>query len=275
MEDDPVQIGIKAIVVTMNECDRSKLQEAELVNYLGKVLARMRGKNETVEVFKQIALGCNAMISVLDDSAEWRKGMSNIASMLFDGINTAFVEAGMPAYRKAKLGYRIVDELVVDDEPASGDLGDAQNPSTPLGRLAELASNSDWQVRAAVAQNPSTPADLLRSLADDSDEGVRSYTARNPRTPEDIHEKLASDSSEYVREYLAQNSAISVTMMQRLANDPHWQPRSGIADNPKAPYYLIEQLANDRDPRVRRMVLKRMTGSFPASSSAYDCDVPF
>lgn len=46
MEDDPVQIGIKAIVVTMNECDRSKLQEAELVNYLGKVLARMRARTK-------------------------------------------------------------------------------------------------------------------------------------------------------------------------------------------------------------------------------------
>lgn len=275
MEDNPVQMGMMAMTVAMNECDRSRPQEAELADYLGKVLARMRGMSGAVEIFKQIALGCNAMISVLDDSAEWREGMSNMANMLFNGINTALVEAGMPAYRKAQFGDPIVDELVVDDEPAGGDLGEAQDPSTPANRLAELASNPDWQVRAAVAQNPSTPEGLLRSLAADPDEGVRSYTARNPHTPEDVHERLASDESEYVRDYLAQNPAISVPMMQRLASDPHWQPRSGVADNPSAPDFLIELLVRDPDERVRAMASKRMPGPAASTSSIYDDDIPF
>lgn len=275
MEDNPVQMGMMAMTVAMNECDRSRPQEAELADYLGQVLARMRGMSGAVEIFKQIALGCNAMISVLDDSAEWREGMSNMANMLFDGINTALVEAGMPAYRKARLGDPIVDELAVDDEPVGGDLGEAQNPSTPVERLAALCSNADWQVRAAVASNPATPESLLRSLAVDPDEGVRSYTARNPRTPEDVHEKLASDESEYVRDFLAQNPAISVPMMQRLASDPHWQPRSGVADNPNAPDFLIELLAHDPDERVRAMASKRMPGFSPSAASVYDDDIPF
>lgn len=275
MEDNPLQLGMMAMMTTINECDRSRPQEAELADYLEKVLARMRGMSGAVDIFKQIALGSNAMISVLDDSAEWRQTMSNLAGMLFGGINTALVEAGMPAYHMAKFGDPIIDELVVDDEPVGGDLGAAQDPSTPADQLAALCSNLDWQVRAAVAANPSTPVELLRSLAADADEGVRSYTARNPHTPKDVHEALASDESEYVRDYLAQNPAISVPMMQRLASDPHWQPRSGIADNPSAPDYLIEQLANDPDQRVRAMASKRMPGASFSARPIYDEDIPF
>lgn len=273
--DDPVQLGMMAIMTTINECDRSRPREAELAEYLDSVVRRMQSMSRPIDIFKEMALGCNAMICVLDDSAEWRATMGGLANTLFNGINTALVEAGEPAIRKAKFGDPISDELETDSAPATGSLGEAQDPSTSAERLFALASDSDWQVRAAVAANPSSPDDLLRKLAADPDEGVRSYTARNPRTPHDVHEALASDSSEYVRDYLAQNPAISIPMMQRLASDPHWMPRSGIAENPSAPEYLLELLARDPDERVRAMAAKRTGSQADLDSYGFDQDIPF
>ena len=57
----------------------------------------------------------------------------------------------------------------------------AENPSTPIDVLTELAKDSDYIVRRRVACNPNTPADVLSELAKDSDWCVRRNAAENPK----------------------------------------------------------------------------------------------
>ncbi len=65
----------------------------------------------------------------------------------------------------------------------------AENPSTPVGVLTELAKNSDCDVRRNVAGNPNTPAGVLTELAKDSDYIVRRNAARNPKLKEVLTDK--------------------------------------------------------------------------------------
>ena len=48
----------------------------------------------------------------------------------------------------------------------------AENPSTSVDVLTELAKDSDWEVRAKVAENPNTPAGVLIELSKDEDDRV-------------------------------------------------------------------------------------------------------
>lgn len=59
--------------------------------------------------------------------------------------------------------------------------------------------NSDYDVRVSVAENPSTPVDVLRELAKDRDWHVRRYTAGNPNTPLEVLFELTKDSDFGVR----------------------------------------------------------------------------
>ncbi|WP_333690425.1 hypothetical protein [Barnesiella intestinihominis] len=49
--------------------------------------------------------------------------------------------------------------------------------------------NSDWCVRRNAAENPSTPIDVLTELAKDSDYDVRRYAACNPKLKEVLTDK--------------------------------------------------------------------------------------
>ena len=49
--------------------------------------------------------------------------------------------------------------------------------------------NSDWEVRAKVARNSNTPAEILAELAKDSDCDVRSHAACNPKLKEVLIDK--------------------------------------------------------------------------------------
>jgi len=56
----------------------------------------------------------------------------------------------------------------------------AENPSTPVDVLRELAKEVSGRIREHVAQNPNTPIDALRDLAKDEFFWVREYVAKNP-----------------------------------------------------------------------------------------------
>ena len=62
----------------------------------------------------------------------------------------------------------------------------AENPSTPVDVLRELAKDEDWQVRWEVSENPSTPIDALQDLATDEEVTIRTAVAKNPKVSSKI-----------------------------------------------------------------------------------------
>lgn len=259
--NDPIQMGMMLLITAVNECDLRNHKEAELARFLQNTIERIRGCRSNTDVFRELLVGCNAIISSLDGSAEWKAYMVETANAFFDGINRAFVDEGEPGYHKAGYGDSLTTELIIQSPSRVSPTFLARDSSTSYAQLSSLSHDEDWEVRAGVASNPATPEDLLRELASDCDEGVRSYVARNKNTPRDVLEVLSSDASEYVRDFLAQNPALPISLMRKLADDPHWRPRSGLAENPNTPAELVERLEIDSDPRVRDLARKNPNGS--------------
>lgn len=259
--NDPIQMGMMLLMTAANECDPRNYQEAELARFLHNTIGRIRGCRSNTDVFRELLVGCNAIISSLDCSAEWKAYMVETANAFFDGINRAFVDNGEPGYRKARFGDPLSTTVEVNRQSRQSPVSQAKDESTPYAQLVTLSHDDDWEVRAGVASNSATPESLLRELATDSNEGVRSYVARNENAPRDVLEVLSSDASEYVRDFLAQNPALPLPLMLKLAVDPHWRPRSGLAENPNIPTELVERLKMDSDPRVRGLAMQNPSGS--------------
>lgn len=257
---NPVQMGTMLLAMVANECDLHRSREAELARFLGDTLARIRGCQSNADIFKQLLVGCNAVICSLDGSAAWHADAVDTASAFFDGVNRAFVDNGEHGFRKARFGDPLTTDMVADVTSPTSAVSMSRDPSTSLERLVSLSRDGDWEVRAGVASNPATPEALLRKLAVDRDEGVRSYTARNANTPADVLDTLSHDSSEYVRDFLAQNPSLPLPLMRRLASDPHWRPRSGVAENPSSPIELLRMLSMDPDERVRSLARQNLLG---------------
>jgi len=57
----------------------------------------------------------------------------------------------------------------------------AENPSTPIDVLRELAKDEYWLIRRKVATHPNTSLDLLRDLVKDENSGVRVDVAQHPK----------------------------------------------------------------------------------------------
>lgn len=111
----------------------------------------------------------------------------------------------------------------------------ARHPRIDPDTLAELAQDSDWRVRAAVAENPAaagvlleelagldvfetrqrvaghpqTPAATLEQLAEEPDIRIRVEIARNPGTPASLLRQLALDGSSAVREFVSAHPALT------------------------------------------------------------------
>lgn len=66
--------------------------------------------------------------------------------------------------------------------------------------LAELANDSEWVVRAAVATNSHIFPDTLEKLSHDPEWIVRRNIANNPSTSRAIRLRLTHDENEKVRE---------------------------------------------------------------------------
>jgi hypothetical protein len=64
--------------------------------------------------------------------------------------------------------------------------GPAQISATPPQVLAVLASDTDVDVRKAVAENGAVPLELLLVLASDGDAGVREAAAANPNATDEV-----------------------------------------------------------------------------------------
>jgi hypothetical protein len=96
----------------------------------------------------------------------------------------------------------------------------AANRRAPARVLAQLAGDSDFQVRAAVALNPSTAAAVLHRLAGDPSVKVRWSVARNTAVQTQVLETLAKDKEEQVRRAVARNrntpKTLKLTLKQAL-----------------------------------------------------------
>jgi len=101
----------------------------------------------------------------------------------------------------------------------------AQNPSTPLDILRELAKDSHQDVRYEVGRNPSTPVDALRELARDEDIDVIRTVAENSNVDEVLYE-LAKTNVEYITYGLVQNNnssskvLITILKYEKSLNNP-------------------------------------------------------
>ena len=118
----------------------------------------------------------------------------------------------------------------------------AENPSTPVDVLTELAKDRDWYIRSYAACNPNMLVDVLTELAKDSDWYIRRYAAGNPNTPVDVLTELAKDSYWCVRRYAAGNPNTPVDVLTELAKDNNCDVRRNAARNPNMPGYEAEEL---------------------------------
>lgn len=66
----------------------------------------------------------------------------------------------------------------------------AQNSSTSVEILKQMAQQQEWRVRAGVAKNPNVPIELLAELAMDSVGYVRQAVAEHPKTPPEVLFKM-------------------------------------------------------------------------------------
>jgi hypothetical protein len=74
----------------------------------------------------------------------------------------------------------------------------ARKTNTPNRRLAELATNTDVRVRAAVGENANAPSEILWLLARDNESAVKVKLIDNYNCPLEILEALREDEDEFV-----------------------------------------------------------------------------
>ncbi|MEZ4534383.1 MAG: hypothetical protein R3D26_05130 [Cyanobacteriota/Melainabacteria group bacterium] len=80
----------------------------------------------------------------------------------------------------------------------------AQRHSTPIERLAELASHPDTLVRAAVARNSKSPIDVLWGLVNDKTTEVKQNLIKNESCPLELLWALRNDPDQHVSGFARQ-----------------------------------------------------------------------
>ncbi len=145
------------------------------------------------------------------------------------------------------------------------DMGDpggallARDPDLSAEALAALAVSSDWRSRQTCARNINCPPALLVALSSDSDVDVRVAVALNPATPQAQLRAFLYDDMAHVRA-AAVTSAVPSDLV-RLAADPESLVRIAVANHPDTPTDALATLATDADGDVRAALLVR--GAWP------------
>jgi Leucine rich repeat variant len=136
--------------------------------------------------------------------------------------------------------------------------------------LAQLAADTDHDVRAAVAANPNTSREFVEQLATDSNALVRLTVAKRPDAWAGLIEKLAVDSDDSVRTCSLEHPLCPPVLRQRrhaLDNalpmeaewfhdlvDPDGDVPIEVAKHPDAPAELLARLASNQSWRLREAV---------------------
>ena len=121
----------------------------------------------------------------------------------------------------------------------------------PVAVMVRLASDSDIDVREAVARNPSCPPQAAEILAHDPDAGPRACIAANPATAADLIAELVRDAHPYVRRNTTENALVDDAGWLLLAADPEVVVRSDTAASQACPAHCLDTLTKDRTAQVR------------------------
>jgi hypothetical protein len=135
----------------------------------------------------------------------------------------------------------------------------ARDPQTPAKALERLASSSNEDVREAVAQNPSTPLRVLLELAEDLTEAfVQNPKVRAKEGPDFIERLVTEVASTYeampVRTGVFTKSVVPLRWLEWGSQNSFPQVRRAVAQNPETPARLLRRLAEDSAPGVRYSV---------------------
>ena len=162
----------------------------------------------------------------------------------------------------------------------------ARNPSTPPDLLCQLARDSDWRVRIALAANSSLSDVEIQALASDTDHEVRQTLAKNPKVGQEVLSRLLSDLDENTRLNALRhpeldrrtlethrarllvsasrsryplNRALALSCAElplqellkvRHRTHPEWLVRYALTQNPNTPDAVLEALEQDGNRRV-------------------------
>lgn len=158
-----------------------------------------------------------------------------------------------PIYLLKKLGK---------DKSSDVYLGVLQNPNAPIDWLIEAFDRSEESglIRYTLAQNPSTPIYILAELARDYNTYICTEVASNPSSSPYILRVLIDgcyskgDGRYYfddVLERVLADPRIPLEILERLITEECYQIRCGVAKNPNTPIRLLQQLASDEEEVVR------------------------
>lgn len=147
----------------------------------------------------------------------------------------------------------------------------ARNPNTPPETLKYLAARhpNDVVLVQTIAQNPSTPTETLLKFVSDTDWNVRKAVAQNTQLDfAKFLELLVQDDVTEVRNQLAKNPNTSVDVLNTLARDKNWAVRLAVADHESLlPYHgaegrsILERLSDpntEAQERVRKAARERL-----------------
>jgi hypothetical protein len=96
----------------------------------------------------------------------------------------------------------------------------AQNPSTPVTMLEELATDPAFKVQLAVAKNPSTPASILAQLASHPETVIQAAVAQHPNATESILLQLLPSQ----RSLILQRQALPAGVLQQVFDEAALAP---------------------------------------------------
>ena len=132
----------------------------------------------------------------------------------------------------------------------------ASNPSTPEALAAQFVHDPALKVRIRLLDRPNLSLQLIQQLANDDEASIRARVVSRSDVPLDIVIKLADDAHKLVRGHVAAKRSTPPSILMKLANDDENYPRSRVASNKFAPPAALIILSNDEDGLVRMRVAR-------------------
>ena len=131
---------------------------------------------------------------------------------------------------------------------------EAQNAATPQARLEELARHEDPMVRRTAARNRNVGEAAVAQLLSDSAWDVRLVAAHNPKAPRDRAVAVATEAAQSdnveARRVAAKSRFLGVDALTKLLGDEDAETRANACKNPHTPPALARSRLTDPEPCV-------------------------
>lgn len=165
--------------------------------------------------------------------------------------------------RRADVPAHLLERFVLSSAWKERELA-AQSPSLDAEHVNKLASDSDADVRAALASNPRCTDVVLALLGNDREEKVRKRVIKRPvaLTPEVLAELDAFGAAGQL--IAARHPDIGIARLATLARSDDWRVREACALHPRSPAAVLDHLSRDNDSDVRKAVARH--ASTPAAT---------